>query len=456
MKLGKLALFALSAAVFACGFGTPSSAQTIDRNALLQDVFDRAFGQTQLVETGPQLAVPSEVSEALPIGTTGTAVEPLALAADPQQAGTISLAFDDGLKSVYTAALPVLKARSLRGTAYAYPSAILRDRTRKFMTWAELRTLQNANLWEIGSHTYSHADLTALSESAMLQELQRAKTYFSAYGIKADGFAAPFGGYNQAVQNAVARHHAYLRTAWNGNNSMPYSDYEIKAVEVSYTMTPEAAYAIIDEAMARKEWLVLYWHDITADGSAPYTYSLANFTKIADYIKAKNYPVKTVAEALKSWASGSNLVSNGSFESLSGSEASGWYRNDSANVTYPASNLGSYPSQLRSARIIAGANQRQISSQPIAIDQGANYRLKSYSRVENFGGGSASVWASEFDAAGSYIGGQWLGGIFANFTGTRYYVYYPSAGTAKIELFFYAPAGSLLTWNIDNVELKSL
>ncbi|MBQ7924156.1 MAG: polysaccharide deacetylase family protein [Clostridia bacterium] len=58
--------------------------------------------------------------------------------------------------------------------------------------------------WELGNHTYSHADITTLSESELHAEIQRTETLLSKVdGKNAHLFRAPFGRINDEVKKAV-------------------------------------------------------------------------------------------------------------------------------------------------------------------------------------------------------------------------------------------------------------
>ncbi len=58
--------------------------------------------------------------------------------------------------------------------------------------------------WELGNHTYSHADITTLSESELQIEIQRTETLLSNIdGKRAHLFRAPYGRINEEIKKAV-------------------------------------------------------------------------------------------------------------------------------------------------------------------------------------------------------------------------------------------------------------
>lgn len=72
----------------------------------------------------------------------------------PKKAVVITI--DDGYKSVYEMAYPILKQYGFTATLYIYTDFV---GVGTALTWDQLKELKNAG-FEIGSHTVSHADLT--------------------------------------------------------------------------------------------------------------------------------------------------------------------------------------------------------------------------------------------------------------------------------------------------------
>lgn len=375
--------------------------------------------------------------------------------------GMVSLSFDDGLLSTYERALPVMKNYGFAGTVYVYPrqqdeKQRLGGGYESFMSWAQVEELQNQAQWEIGNHSYSHAHLTQLSLLGMRQEIDKALQSFAKHNIDISGLAAPYGEYNDDVLAYVARNHAYQRTAYGGiyNTFSNLNDYQLYAVEVSHTMTPDEAKALIDGAIAQNVWLILYWHDLVEGAPQPYQYNVDDFEEIISYLSAAETLVVPVKEGLQTrWGSGGNLVHNGGFEEGLGYDATYWKRSDPMFVRATRLLAGAYPDPARSAWIKGGTNQHQIYTDPIPVAAGKNYRMRAFMRMEKYTAGSGNVWISEYDSSNTYLGGAYLASVPDNFIGTKYADYTPSTGTSHIELYFYAAPGSKLTWHIDGVGL---
>jgi peptidoglycan/xylan/chitin deacetylase (PgdA/CDA1 family) len=373
--------------------------------------------------------------------------------------GMVSISFDDGTDTTYTLAAPIMAKYGYTGTAYVYTKAQIEEYDTGFMMWPEVISLQNDFGWEIGSHGYSHDNLTTLSSKVAKKEILNSKRDLERQGINVRSFATPYGAHNANLTNYIAKLYDSHRTAWNLANTYPVNDYYLKARPVLPNTDPAVIKGWIDEAKANNQWLILYFHSLTEGTPLPENddYSTDDFRTILDHISSSALPVVQVSEGVDLWATGENQVTNGSFEQGTGSDADNWVRSSTKGVKVIAFNQGSYPSPKKSAKVVGHASkQRSISSMGITVDESINYRLKAFYRVTNYSAGDASVWISEFDENYNYIGGQWLGGFAGNYLGTRTFSYTPNTGTKNIEIYFITHAGAKMKLEIDNVELSQI
>jgi len=106
----------------------------------------------------------------------------------PPASRTLAVTFDDGYRSVFTHARPVLERLGLPGTVFVPTDLIGRHTLLRWpgidqwiggphedelvgMSWDELGSLHAAG-WEIGSHTCSHPRLSRLDDRELRRELQ--------------------------------------------------------------------------------------------------------------------------------------------------------------------------------------------------------------------------------------------------------------------------------------------
>jgi peptidoglycan/xylan/chitin deacetylase (PgdA/CDA1 family) len=371
--------------------------------------------------------------------------------------GMVTFTFDDGLISTYTLAAPILSEYGYPGTAYVYTKA-QNEQYYGFMHWDEVSRLQNEYSWEVGSHAYSHDDLTTLPSWKAEWEIKKSKDDLEAHGINVESFATPYGAHNTDIVNFAARHFSSHRSAWNLPNTFPVNDYYLKARPVLPDTDPETVISWINEAQANDQWLILYFHALTEGiPQAEWDdYNTEDFRSIVNHTNEIEIPVVTTKDGVRSFASGDNEVFNGTFEHGYNGNAENWIRSNDSDVKVIRWNTGVYP-ESRSLAWIDGdsSRQRSISTYGIDVNDWQDYRLKAFFRITNYVSGSASVWISEFDENYNYVGGQWLGGFSNNYLGTRAFDYNPTNGTSKIEIYFISHADSLIKQEVDNVELRA-
>ncbi len=113
----------------------------------------------------------------------------------------IVITFDDGYKTQYYNALPVLRQYGFKATFYIIASA---PGTADYMTWDMIKELDAGGM-DIESHTWSHKLLTIQSDATLTRELVGAKNELEKrLGHPVKGFCYPYGGYNARVIKAVA------------------------------------------------------------------------------------------------------------------------------------------------------------------------------------------------------------------------------------------------------------
>ncbi|HEX7033775.1 MAG TPA: polysaccharide deacetylase family protein [Nitrososphaera sp.] len=129
----------------------------------------------------------------------------------------VILAFDDGWKSQYHQAKPILDKYGFKATFSIVCGYIGYD---SYMTWREIRDLHNSG-HDIQSHSMQHRDLTKLSAEELDYELGASKQCLHEHGIDATVFATPYnrGWDNATVIEGISK---YYELAKNGNDRIMY------------------------------------------------------------------------------------------------------------------------------------------------------------------------------------------------------------------------------------------
>ncbi len=139
------------------------------------------------------------------------------LTALPGPGHSIALTVDDGADAEVVAAyIQFAKDTGARFTFFV---------TGKFTAWtkhaAALRPLVESGQIQLGNHTWTHSDLTSLSDGGIARELGRNKTFLHhAYGVDGTPYYRPPYGFRNAAVDRVAADLGYtVPTLWYGSLS---------------------------------------------------------------------------------------------------------------------------------------------------------------------------------------------------------------------------------------------
>jgi peptidoglycan/xylan/chitin deacetylase (PgdA/CDA1 family) len=130
----------------------------------------------------------------------------------------VILTFDDGYKSQYTNAKPILDKYGYKATFYIVCNYVGngdgQDHPNARMSWEDITALSNEG-YDIGSHSMSHPNLDLLSEKGMEYEIGGSKQCLLDQGINPISFAYPIntGTEDATVIDIVAKYYDIARTA---------------------------------------------------------------------------------------------------------------------------------------------------------------------------------------------------------------------------------------------------
>lgn len=119
--------------------------------------------------------------------------------------GKVMIQFDDTHDTDYTEGLSTLDEYGYTATTFINPGRVGEDGR---LSLEQLEELQDAG-WTIGSHSYSHPELTTLSDAEQEAEIADAKQWLVDNGFEegAEYFAYPFGDYDATTLDLVEEHH---------------------------------------------------------------------------------------------------------------------------------------------------------------------------------------------------------------------------------------------------------
>jgi peptidoglycan/xylan/chitin deacetylase (PgdA/CDA1 family) len=189
--------------------------------------------------------------------------------------GYLAICFDDGLKSNYDVAYPVLAEAGIPATAYIITSKIDSNYNgRPTMNATQLLELQAAG-WEIGSHSVTDPNLTEITLEEAEAEFRDSKATLEALGLDVKTFAYPRGEFNQTLVELGSRYYERQRTtldqahpnSWGINLYLSEYPSAIQIVGARGPTTLAYAAQDLDRAVTSNSAVVWYLHGQDKDGT---------------------------------------------------------------------------------------------------------------------------------------------------------------------------------------------
>lgn len=108
----------------------------------------------------------------------------------------IIISFDDGFRTVYENAEPIMRQYGLKGNIYLATGCVGTDP--KFMSWEMVEELYCNRRFEMQAHTHNHVDIRTLSREGMQEEITRSNRLFEEHlGYTPKAFCMPYGIYTR-------------------------------------------------------------------------------------------------------------------------------------------------------------------------------------------------------------------------------------------------------------------
>ncbi len=382
---------------------------------------------------------------------------------NPSPQAKVSFTFDDGGSSTLLKAAPTLAQYGYSGTSYittscvgmtAVPNKCPADTGIPYMTWSQIKTLQNNYGWEIGSHSVTHPLLTEINTRKLEQEVANSKAALVAQGINPTSFATPYGDWNDKVVAAIAKHYTNHRPFHDtGYNTWPHNNYVLRVQQVQAGVSVETVKGYIDQAAADKTWLILVFHDIQDSPSTDpedYQFSTTDLNAVAAYVKSKNIAVTNVSDGLVRAGAQDNLLSNPVQGSTIGN---GWATDTPTRVQPDSTTRGNFPEAGTSVKMTSSNKSVHLFSPQVAVRHQNSYVIKGFANITARAAGEVGFYIDEYDTNGNWISGQWKQALSSLLFKDASFSYTPtSQAVAKASLQIYVTAGSGITVYLDNFQ----
>ncbi|MDQ5944420.1 MAG: hypothetical protein QG658_487 [Patescibacteria group bacterium] len=206
--------------------------------------------------------------------------------------GIVSFTFDDGWESIYKQGLPLFEQYGIKTTQFVVADY---DVNEAYMSPDQIRAMQKLG-HDIGSHSFSHADHEVLQDKDLAREVAGSRTVLNQKYGGTNNFAAPFGRYNQDVNDAVKQCYQSHRTTDSGFNTPGYDRYTVRVQNVEVDTKPEQIREWAEFARDNNLWLVLVYHQVE-DGGA-YSVDTAALESHLKAVKDTGVHTATYEEAL--------------------------------------------------------------------------------------------------------------------------------------------------------------
>jgi peptidoglycan/xylan/chitin deacetylase (PgdA/CDA1 family) len=177
----------------------------------------------------------------------------------------VSFTFDDFPSSAVFNGARILEEQGLRGTFYAagsYCNQII-DGIPQFRT-EDLHTLAEAR-HEIGSHTFHHQRVSALTGYALGEEINCNAAFIAGHlpRIVMETFAYPYGDLSVISTLSLKRRFVACRSSEFGLNEGAVNPARLRAVRLyEDAITLNQVSELIHKTSGENAWLIFYTHDV--------------------------------------------------------------------------------------------------------------------------------------------------------------------------------------------------
>lgn len=197
--------------------------------------------------------------------------------------------FDDGWKSQYTNALPIMRASGLVGSIGVISDYV---GVSGYMTVSELKRLYGMG-WDMFNHSKSHVDFTTITLAEVKSQVESCRRYLLSQGlIGAESLVAyPYGGYNDDIVGLLdGLGCSYARTTREIYEvHPPIEPYKLKSFNMYPTVNVSDAKAHIDHIISNNDSIIFLFHKIEPDTNIEQTnYPIDKFQEIVNYVSEKS------------------------------------------------------------------------------------------------------------------------------------------------------------------------
>ena len=121
----------------------------------------------------------------------------------PKKQKKILLTIDDGFKSFYEEAWPLLKEKKIPFILFVSTEPVGKN---GYMTWDEIKEIDKYDFTMIGHHSHTHEYLIEMTNKNFIDDIEKAnKIFFDKIGYIPKIFSYPFGEYSNFMKNYISQ-----------------------------------------------------------------------------------------------------------------------------------------------------------------------------------------------------------------------------------------------------------
>lgn len=208
----------------------------------------------------------------------------------------IVLTFDDGHKSIYELAFPIMQQYQYPGVNFIPTGWINNAGT---LNLQEIRLMESAG-WETGGHTVTHANLTTIPIDSALVEISYNYKQLIELGLTHRCFALPAGHSNPEVDIIIKEYFDITRTSYNERYNFPLNKDRLGYYQVQDNDDENSLLMRVTHGIAEGECLIIFgFHQFTVN--KPTFICMMNtsvFKNFLEGLKKRNLEVVTLSQAV--------------------------------------------------------------------------------------------------------------------------------------------------------------
>lgn len=224
--------------------------------------------------------------------------------------GVVSICLDDSYVSQLNTVEPLLTARSMRATLNPIAGAVdLADSGASALSLktSDLRWLQDARGWEVGTHCYAqatHSNIASMTADEVRADLVANQAWLADRGLKGGRtYAYPLGAFNGLIRPGIARLVDSARTINAiSQRSEPLPPGDLLRLRASSGIAGSGGYTptgtLINQVKAAKNWWIWVLHDTQTTSTGVNIAGTAALTTALDLLANASVPVVPVGEVV--------------------------------------------------------------------------------------------------------------------------------------------------------------